>query len=243
MKKRLCIGFGLLLCVILIAIVGIPEFRLTISGYIRGEHLYKGRPTSYWRYKVEQYAIWCEHPRSRAKSLWDKLFAFFSFGDRDQKPDVLWGNPKAVPVLIDLTKERSNRGIYVSACNTLITLGRSARDAIPTLKEDVKDQDTYRCTYALIVLGHLGPDGVEILVEALKDSRPGIRVQAASVLGRTGLDARVAVPALTQALEDKDEGVRTWAAIALTAIDPEEAKKAGAEKFIPQPSDGAASAR
>jgi hypothetical protein len=240
MKKRLRIVIALFLVLFVVAILAIPENRLTISGYIRGEHLFKGRPTSYWRYKVEQYIFWCEHRRPRAKSTWEKLFSFISSSDRDPKPDVLWGNPKAVPVLIDLTRERNNLRLFVEAYQTLSTLGRSARDAIPTLKEDVKDEDTYRSMRALIVLRQMGPDGVPIVIGALKDDRPQIRIQAAAELGRIGLDARVAVPDLIQALEDKEEGVSTWAAISLTAIDPESAKKAGAERFMPKPSEPSA---
>jgi hypothetical protein len=236
--RKLGIAIGLLLVVLMAAILAVPECRLTISGYIRGEHLFKGRPTSYWRYEVEKYVSWCEHPRRPARSLWGKFLEYFSWGGWGNRPDVLWGNPKAVPVLIDLTKERTNRGLYVQAYNTLSALGPSASDAIPSLIEDVNDEDIYRSTCALNVLPHLGPDGVPILIGALKDDRPQIRAQAALDIARVEPPARDAIPALVEALQDEEEGVRTWAAMALKRIDPEEAKKAGAEKFIPPPIEG-----
>jgi hypothetical protein len=236
-KKRLCIGASIVLVVGVIAILAVPPFRLTCVGYFRGENRFKGLPTSYWRYEVEKYVSW--QPRPRAKSLWEKFLEYFSWGGRGDKPDVLWGNPKAVPVLIDLTRERTNRGLYVQAYNTLSTIGPSASDAIPSLKEDVKDKDIYRSTCALLTLLHMGPEGVEILIGALKDERPQIRNQAASEIARVEPPAQEAIPALIQALQDKDEGVRTWAALALKKIDPEEAKNVGAEKFIPPPILGA----
>jgi len=239
MKKRLWIGVGTVLIVVAVAILAFPSYRLTCVGYLRGENRFKGWPTSYWRYEVEKYVSWREHPRPRAKSLWEKFVAYFSSSDQDRKPDVLWGNPGAVPVLIDLTRERTNLGLYVEAYNTLSTIGPSARDAIPSLKEDVKDEDVYRSTCALLVLLHLGPEGFPILIEALKDDRPQIRRQAASEIARVEPPAWDAIPALVEALQDEDEGVRTLAALALKKIDPEEAKKAGAEKFIPRPTEGA----
>jgi hypothetical protein len=190
---------------------------------------------------VGNYAYWRANPKPTNKSSWEKFLGFFSYGDPGRKPDVLWGNPKAVPVLIDLSRERTNRGIYVEAYNTLGTMSLSASDALPSLKEDIKDEDTYRSMCALLVLLHMGEDGVQILIETLKDDRPQIRWQAASELARVEPPARQAVPALVQALQGEDEGVRQWAAIALMAIDPDQAKKAGAERFIP-PDPGTPSA-
>jgi len=234
MKKWLRIAFGLLAVTVVISILAIPETRLVISGYLRGESLYNGRPTGYWRYKVEQYVYWREHPAPPPTSMWDRFFQFFSSEEPTYKPAILWGNPKAVPVLIDLTKERTNLKLYSEAYNTLSTLGRTAKDAIPSLENDIKDDDVYRAMRALGVLGHMGPDGVQVVIGALKDDRVQVRRQAAGELGRIGPDAKVCVPDLIQALEDNDEGVRTRAAISLMTIDQEEGKKAGAEKFIPQ---------
>ena len=63
--------------------------------------------------------------------------------------------------------------------------------------------------------------------EALEHKESRVRHAAATTLGRMGQAARPAVPALLEALQDKDEDVRRQAAAAVQAIDPEAAKKAG----------------
>jgi HEAT repeat protein len=61
-------------------------------------------------------------------------------------------------------------------------------------------------------------DVLAVLQETLKSSDPWARRQAARCLGSLGPQAREAAPALTAALEDKDEGVRSAAAEALKSI-------------------------
>jgi hypothetical protein len=56
MKKKLRIGVWFLLVVVAILVIFVPENRLSILGYFRGENRFQGRPTSYWRYKVGSYA-------------------------------------------------------------------------------------------------------------------------------------------------------------------------------------------
>ena len=55
-------------------------------------------------------------------------------------------------------------------------------------------------------------------MEALTDKNPGIRPTAAA-LGEIGPDAKDAIPALTAALKEKDEPVRTAAAEAIKKIE------------------------
>jgi HEAT repeat protein len=63
---------------------------------------------------------------------------------------------------------------------------------------------------------------VAALVEAMKDS-DDVRQRAIRALGRIGPRAKAAVPALSQALKDKNAQVRKVAADALRKIDRDEA--------------------
>jgi HEAT repeat protein len=58
------------------------------------------------------------------------------------------------------------------------------------------------------------------LLESLKDPDPAQRKEAAEILERLGADAKPVVPALVEALKDKDETVRDAVINALLAIDP-----------------------
>ena len=67
---------------------------------------------------------------------------------------------------------------------------------------------------------------MSVLIAALQDRDDGLRQKAAMALGKLGVRAKAAVPALAAALNDYDENVRRSAA-ALQAIDPDAAPKAG----------------
>jgi HEAT repeat protein len=78
-----------------------------------------------------------------------------------------------------------------------------------------------------------------VLIRALKAEEAEVRRGAAYALGKIGVDAKAAVPALIEALTDKggrDPGMGCWAHLytvgyaasrALLQIDPEAAKEAG----------------
>ena len=62
----------------------------------------------------------------------------------------------------------------------------------------------------------LQPDPVAAKIAELGASKPSERQQAALSLGNMGRQAEPAIPALTEALQDRDQGVRRQAAWALT---------------------------
>jgi hypothetical protein len=173
--------------------------------------------------------------------MWEKFLSNFTTYDRTYKPDILWGNPKAVPVLIDLTKEKTNRILLHEVYSTLKTIGPTASDAVPRLKEDLESEDAEVSLRALNVLARVDPDAVQFLIETLKDDRPEIRQAAAGELAQIGPTAKAAVPSLVGALKDKEKGVREWAGIALLHIDPVAASRASADKVFPQGPNVAAS--
>lgn len=243
MKKRLWIGLGILLSIVLIAVLAIPESRLTIQGYLRGENRFQGRPTSYWRFKVESYASQNANPIAMRTSYWDRILNFLSITSshsRREKPILLEGKSEALPVLRDLIKERASPRVTLEAYKTLGTLGQaSAKDVLPLLEEEINDQDMYlrmARMAAVHTLAGFGQEGIPLLIQALKHKSPDVRIAAAQTLKDMGygLVPRDAVLALVDALNDEVADVRNSAAHALVTIDPEEADKAHAESFIPR---------
>jgi HEAT repeat protein len=69
---------------------------------------------------------------------------------------------------------------------------------------------------------------VDLVAAGLESENAGVRKRAAQVLGDFGAGAKGAVPALVQALRDRENAVREAAAAALRRIDPKAAAKAGA---------------
>jgi len=242
MKKRLWIGLGILLSIVLIAVLAIPEYRLTCLGYLHGENRFQGRPTSYWRYKVGLYASQNENSLTVRTSFWDKVLKFLSIRGslaRPDKPAVLGGKPEALPVLGDLIREKTSLPVTREAYISLGTLGEpSAKEVLPLLDEEINGQDLSFRAVAVRTLGRLGPEGVPRLLQYLKHEGADVRLAAAQTLYEVALGPedtkpKEAVPGLIEALEDKVAEVRRWAARALFHIDPEEAEKVHAEKFIP----------
>jgi hypothetical protein len=247
MKKKLLIGLGLLLAIVAIVVIAVPENRLSILGYFRGENRYQGRPTSYWRYKVASYAAQKERsrvvniaPRAITTSFWDKVLEFLSLSSKPgapEKPKVLAGGSEALPVLADFIKNKESRQVSLEAYAALATLGQpNAREVLPLLEEEIGGQDLYFRPVAVRTLASLGQDGIIHLIDGLEHEAPDVRQAAAKALYEMALGPqetmpKAAVPALVTALEDKVEGVRYYAAMALLHIDPEEAKRRNAERF------------
>jgi hypothetical protein len=87
MKKRLLIGFGVLLAFVTFAVLILPEYRLTVLGYLRGENFFEGRSASYWRYTVDSYAARRENPAGKTK--FEKLLEYLHITSALEKPSVL----------------------------------------------------------------------------------------------------------------------------------------------------------
>ena len=65
---------------------------------------------------------------------------------------------------------------------------------------------------------------MRLRARALKDQHPAVRYWAATLLGRLGKKAKMAVPALTLALQDEDHDVHHAAHASLAEIEVAEAK-------------------
>ncbi len=86
------------------------------------------------------------------------------------------------------------------------------------LRDGLEDKKAANRVAALVALGDLGriPGGVRLVEQSLDDKDGDVRKQAALALG--AMRARVAIPRLRAALEDKDAGVAFAAAQSLCAL-------------------------
>ena len=87
---------------------------------------------------------------------------------------------------------------------------------VPALIGALKYEDLR--TYAANRLLSIGPEAVPELIRALEGDYGPIREYAAWILGKMGPDAQGAIPALTEALWDKNKRVRGTAQRALEDI-------------------------
>jgi gas vesicle protein len=93
------------------------------------------------------------------------------------------------------------------------------RTALPALREALQSADAEVRQRARRVMDSI-QTSTKYLLESLKDSDPSQRKEAAEILERLGGSAKPIVPALVEALKDKDETVRDAVINALVAIDP-----------------------
>jgi len=132
----------------------------------------------------------------------------------------------AVPALIKIYKQNSSPSARRAAANALVEIGPAAKQAIPTLIKSAASTNSDVRAFALYTLGRMAPEPelVEVLIGGLHDPDRDVRYQAAyglSSLAFMGGDAKSAVPALIEALQDSYPGVRGGAALALGHIHSE----------------------
>jgi HEAT repeat protein len=136
-----------------------------------------------------------------------------------------------------------NPGVRGMAAEKLGEMGPAARAAVKPLAAALADEDLNVRYWAARALGEMaeqaGP-AVPALVGALRTTLPGrglqgpmryyadVRAVSAEALGRIGAAARMALPALKEALDDGDQSVREAAAEAVKRI--EGADKQGGRK-------------
>jgi hypothetical protein len=99
-------------------------------------------------------------------------------------------------------------------------LAEIGRPAVAALREGLKSSDPEIRIRARRILDAI-KSSVANLIEDLKDKDPAVRKEAAQELETMGAAAKEAVPALVDAVKDKDEDAREAAIVALLAIDPE----------------------
>lgn len=105
----------------------------------------------------------------------------------------------------------------IEALGELAQQGHAAK-ALPTIVEALRDRQAGIVRQASRVLEALGSGAVTSLAEALKHDDAELRAQAAVTLEGIGPEAASAVPALIDALADKDVNVRSNASNALVQV-------------------------
>ena len=136
----------------------------------------------------------------------------------------------AVP---ELTRALRDKDLFVRrfSAEALGNIGVDAKSAIPALAGAMNDPKKEVAEAAVDALGKIGPDSISALTAALKDTNkdPNIRRKAATSLGKIGLRARSAVPAMTDILNGKvkagkkkgkgnDDDIRVEVATALGSV-------------------------
>jgi len=131
----------------------------------------------------------------------------------------VWGIDLIIKALEDEDEE-----IRMDAAWTLGDIGPEAKDAIPTLINLLEDEDILVRVYAAEALYKIDPERcVTTLIALLEHGDGEIRSSAADALGMIGPEAKDAIPALINLLEDEDEFVRLSTTVALGDIGAQEA--------------------
>jgi HEAT repeat protein len=138
-------------------------------------------------------------------------------------PDSAPPARKAVEGLLRDLKDK-DEGVRLHAAKSLGQMGAGAKAALPALLAAAKDPDpdvrrvAERAAETVREALGQGKDDVARLVEELRDRDEAVRLKAAKVLGRLGVAAKSAVPALSDATKDPDDDVRRVAKDALDKI-------------------------
>jgi len=144
--------------------------------------------------------------------------AVLSIGCTKKKEVTYEGKP--LSEWMEMLKGQDPIGKY-AAIHAIREIGPEAKEAIPILIEtirEVRNRDKrilVACNDALLAMGK---EIVPHMISLLKDDTWEMRRGAAWILGKVGPEAKDAVPALTEALNDSNPAVRTNAQEALKKV-------------------------
>jgi HEAT repeat protein len=141
---------------------------------------------------------------------------------------LISAGPAAVPLLTGALWEEDS-GTRFIAVLALGKIGGSARPAIPSLLERLKDNDANIRLRTAEALGLIGArEAIPFLAPMLKDPAASARTAAAAALIRLGADANLIVPVLVDLLQAKEPGDRQAAVEQLFALGREARPAVGA---------------
>ena len=131
------------------------------------------------------------------------------------------GGPSVIPVLIEALDD-DDAYVRRAAIHQLCVIREPISQVVPALMQTLADPDSHVRFLGAIALSKIGEPAIAVLIEGLSDEVDVVRRESAFALGKIGPTAQAAVPALKQALKDKDKRVRQKATRALKQIAPSE---------------------
>jgi hypothetical protein len=147
-RRRLLLG--LVLPLLAGSTLSLPAVHGRLIGWARGQAFFEGRPTSWWEREIRTaygLALSDEHgvpyrwyvrkpPPSTWESFTSLLLGYPSMDTQD--PSLTDGDPKALPVLVELIRSPHAKARWV-AVSGLGALGRKAPEALPALMAAARD--------------------------------------------------------------------------------------------------------
>jgi hypothetical protein len=215
MKKRWIVVTLIVILSAFCLVALIPASRWRILGWLNGEPLVEGRPTTYW-------LIMLKDPEPR-----DRRRAALVLGERANFEGRPRGDALVHRTMSDLSRvildpdETVRKSAATSFLNYKEWFDHIDPDTIVPLARGLSDQDDTVRKITADLLGQLGPKAVfakSELLGSLKDKLAAVREDSAKALGQIGPDAKDAVPGLLRTLKDPDREVREQSAKALGLI-------------------------
>ncbi len=111
-------------CLVGIVLCALESQRI-LTGWLRGEEFYKGRPTSYWRWELEAWEVTvsfaCGPPKEGGGGLFckqdihwtrqtgglkEKIWSWLQLLPTSSEPPLLTDDPAVLPVLAELDQDQ-----------------------------------------------------------------------------------------------------------------------------------------
>src|SRR5438132_1572480 len=122
LSRRRLLLLALLVLIAAVVLIGL-ESQCLVTGWLRGEAFYHGRPTSYWAREIGQWRVSChttdhegppgrgttyEFERSSREPTTTERYLRRIFGRKEETwPSLLDGDPDGLPVLRELLDDPS----------------------------------------------------------------------------------------------------------------------------------------
>jgi hypothetical protein len=199
----------------LLVLLAVAPLGYYVWAKVRGEHFYRGRPTSYWSRELVAYAQDIDWSPPWPDEVLNSIGGWYQ-----HEPAVLEGSAAATPVLLDLLKD-SNPRVRSKACSALLD-GYPTSVGTPDLVRALHVQDAVlRVRILCKMQSHSSEcgDTVSAVTELLRDQDYLVRQEATETLASIGPSARSSIPALRVALTDEHWQVHDAAEDALALLD------------------------
>jgi hypothetical protein len=158
-KRGLLVALGII-SVLLATVVLLTPLRLLVFGFFSREHFYRGMPSSYWSFTIQNWSRNIDQGRDRPAPGFGTAIGYVGMGG--DVPPILRDGKPAVLVLCDLLQDE-NDFVRFKAAQSLASMGPAAKDAIPVLSDALGGKDASVRYWACIQGG-----GVKLLLNFTK---------------------------------------------------------------------------